>query len=400
VPRRSVRPKLTPAQQSGSFFRTTREAQNLSQEQLAALTGRRAGRVSRAMISAVERGRHLPGLEVLLTLSQVLHVSPSEVLERLELARAEPVGIDGLTLDELDREAGRSFWAGEPRRAAACYDAMLRLLREDPLDEEADQERRVATTEMRRGAALRRCGAAAAARSSIERAITLSDSMPEIQAQAYLVLAALLVQLGRLPLARDAAERAVRIAGALGDVKLRGWCWIEQGEVLSASGDHAGAREAFLRARQHVRAAGDFHHAIKVEGNIGHCLHELGRHEQARRRYVGAIALARRHKVPASEALWLVALGRLALDRGKPHEADACALAAARIAKPREDWLTCFRAEWLRHVVHRQTRPGESDRHRVAYLKRLYVKLEEHRGVEEIRQFKRMYCESPARRDA
>ena len=81
----------TPAERIGQFLRRTREAQNLSQEQLAALTDGRPGRVSRAMISAVERGRHLPGLEVLLTLSQVLHISPNEVLERLELARVAAV---------------------------------------------------------------------------------------------------------------------------------------------------------------------------------------------------------------------------------------------------------------------------------------------------------------------
>jgi len=346
------------------------------------------------MISAVERGRHLPGLEVLLTLSQVLHISPTEVLERLELARGEPVDTHGKTFEGLDRQAGESFWAGDPRRAAACYDAMLRLLQEQPADDRKDQVRKTATTELRRGAALRRCGAMAAARASIERAITLSDAMPEIQSQAYLVLVALLVQLGRLPLARDAAERALQIAGELGDVKLRGWCWIEKGEVLAASGDHNEARDAFLRARKHVRAAGDHHHAIKVEGNIGHCLHRLGRHDQARRRYVTAVALARRHKVPLSEAFWLVALGRLALDRSEPDEADGFAAAALRIAKPKDELLTCFRAEWLRHLVFRQTQAGELDRHRIAYLKRLYVKLEEHRGVDEIREFKRVYGSS------
>ena len=391
------RPTLTPAQQIGLFFRTTRQAQRLSQEQLAALTRRRPGRVSRAMISAVERGRHLPGLEVLLTLSQVLHISPNEVLERLELARGEPVETHGMTFEALDRQASESFWAGDPRRAAACYDAMLGKLRQEPDDDREAQARRTATTELRRGAALRRCGATAAARASIERAITLSDSMPEIQAQAYLVLAALLVQLGRLPLARDAADRALEIAGELGHVKLRGWCWIEKGEVLAASGEHAEARDAFLRARKHVRAAGDHHHAIKVEGNIGHCLHALGRYDQARRRYVGAVALARRHKVPLSEALWLVELGRLALDRSITDEADGCAAAALRIAKPKDDLLTCFRAEWLRHRVVRQTRAGELDRHRIAYLKRLYVKLEEHRGVDEIEEFKRVYCSSGTR---
>jgi tetratricopeptide (TPR) repeat protein len=393
-----LRSTLSPAEQIGKFFRATRKAQSLSQEQLADLARRRPGHVSRAMISAVERGRHLPGLEVLLTLSQVLHISPSEVLERLELARGESIDASGMSYGELDRQASQCFWSGDPRRAVAYYDTMLSLLQED-LPPDADEAlRRTATTELRRGAALRRCGAAVAARGAIERAITLSDGIPEIQVQAYLVLAALLVQLGRLPLARDASERALQLAADLTDVKLQGWAWIEKGEVLAAFGKHAEARDAFLQARKFIKQVGDFHHAIKIEGNIGHCLHELGRFDQARRRYLSAIALARRHKVPASEALWLVELGRLALRERQAPDADACALSALRIAKPLDDLLCCFRAEWLRHLVHHERNPGEPDRHRIAYLKKLYVQLEEHRGVEEIQQFKRACHAWPAGR--
>ena len=335
---------------------------------------------------------------MLLTLSQVLHISPSEVLERLELARGESIDASGMSYEELDRQASQSFWSGDPRRAVACYDSMLSRLEEDPPPDAEELLHRTATTELRRGAALRRCGASVAARGGIERAITLSDGIPEIQVQAYLVLTALLVQLGRLPLARDASERALQLADDLTDVKLQGWAWIEKGEVLAAFGKHAEARDAFLAARKCIKQVGDFHHAIKIEGNIGHCLHELGRFDQARRRYLNAIALSRRHKVPAAEALWLVELGRLALHERQPADADASALAALRIAKSLDDLLCCFRAEWLRHLVHHERRPGESDRHRMAYLKKLYVQLEEHRGIEEIQQFKRACHASPAPR--
>jgi tetratricopeptide (TPR) repeat protein len=272
---------------------------------------------------------------------------------------------------------------------------MLRLLQADPPRDAREAARALATTELRRGAALRRCGAVTAARCAIERAITIADEMPDVQVQAYLVLVALLVQLGRLPLARDAADRAQCIADRVGEVKLQGWAWLEKGEVLAACGRYADARQAFLQAGRRVREAGDHVHAVKVQGNLGHCLAELGRLGQARRRYLKAIALARHHGVPASEALWLVELGRLALREGRAEEADDCAAGALRIAKPGRDLLTCFRAEWLRHLARRHLRPDEPDRHRVAYLRKLYLRLEEHDGVEEIRRFKREYCSAP-----
>ena len=120
---------------------------------------------------------------------------------------------------------------------------------------------------VRRAAALRRCGAMSAARGAVERAISLSDDMPEIQAQAYVVLVALLVHLGCLPLARDAADRAVQLSEQC-DLRIQGWAWLEKGEVLAASDRFADAREAFLEARQRVHRSGDRQHQINVEGNI------------------------------------------------------------------------------------------------------------------------------------
>ena len=97
------------------------------------------------------------------------------------------------------------------------------------------------------------------------------------------------------------------------------------------------------------------------------------------------------YKVPASEAFWLVALGRAALLDHRLEEADTYAVAALAIAKPMDNLLTSFRAEWVRHLVQRERRPEDRDRHRVAYLKKLYARLEQHRGVEEISEFERAY---------
>jgi len=389
----------TPAESVGQFLRRTRESQNLSQEQLAALTDGRPGRVSRAMISAVERGQHLPGLDVLLTLSQVLHISPNEVLERLELARVTDLDTAGLSLDELERKASERFWAGDHRHAVACYDAMLRKLEHDGAPGDSGElTLRIARTELRRGAALRRCGATVAARGAVERAISLADGVPQIQAEAYVVLVALLDKLGCGPLARDAAERAVELADQSDDPRVKGWARIEKGVVLMSCGRYAEARRAFVQARQWVRKANDRRHEIHVEGNIAGCLKELDRPQQARKRYLNAVALSRRYGVPSLEAVWLVELGRLAMDAGDLDEVETYALAALKIAKPAEHLMTCFRAEWLHHQAQIRRRPEDPDRHRVAYLRRLYARLEDHRGIAEIREFKKAYCNPPSNR--
>ena len=385
----------TPAQSIGFFFRQTRESLNLSQEQLATLTSGNPGRVSRAMISAVECGRHLPGLEVLLNLTQALHISPTEVLERLELSRTD-VETAELTEEQLEAEAGQQFWEGNFRQAVACWDALLRRLEAELYSDSSERDRRIAAIEVRRGTALRRCGATAAARAAVERAITLADGDADTQARAYVVLATLLVQLGRLPLARDASRRAVELADESGETKVQGWAWIVQGEVLHGVGDYREGYRAFLQARRFVKAAGDERHEIQIEGNLGSCLYGLGRYGHARRRYLRAVTLARRQDVPASEALWTVELGRVAFLQSRFEEAYDRAGAALKIAKPREHWVTTFRAEWLRHLVRQQEDPNDPDRHRVAYLRRLFVRIEEHRGIEEVQEFKRVYCPTRA----
>lgn len=243
-----------------------------------------------------------------------------------------------------------------------------------------------ARVEINRAAALRRLCALTAARSAAERAISLAEGLADLQTEAYIVLATLLVQMGRKPLARDAAGRAVALSKLAGP-KARGMAGIVEGEVAYASGDFETARQAFVKARQFVRLADDHVHRINVEGNIGECLRELGRKRLARSRIVRAVKLARCHGIPASEAFWLVQLGRLALDDDALDDAERFALAALRIAKPSGHLLTIFRAEWTRHLISLQ-REG-ADRHRLAFLRRLYAQLNEHRGVEEIREFRR-----------
>jgi tetratricopeptide (TPR) repeat protein len=343
------------------------------------------------MISAIERGVHMPGVEVLLTLAQTLHISPNEVIERLELSRGIDIETSGLTHEEADRLASKAFWAGDHRRAAAYYDSMLRNLEDQPLDDPDDHRDRLTTIEIRRGTALRRCGITTTARSAIEHAIELADGNPELQAQAYVVLVALLVQLGCLPLARDAADRAVQLSANC-EPKVKGWAWIEKGEVLSASGRFADARKAFLEARRQVRLAEDRNHQVHVEGNIGACLHGMGSLVQARHRYVKAVELAREFEMPAAEALWLLELSRLSLDEKHLDQADQYAQASLRIAKAEDQGLTCFRAEWMRHKIQRMQNPDETDRHRLAYLRRLYTRLDQHRGIDEIKEFRRAHC--------
>ena len=58
------------------------------------------------------------------------------------------------------------------------------------------------------------------------------------------------------------------------------------------------------------------------------------------------------------------------------------------MAKPLEHRMTVFRAEWLRHRLVKLRDPEQSDRHRLAYVRKLFMLLDRHEGIEEVLEFK------------
>jgi len=377
----------------GNFLRSTRESLRMTQAQVAEKTRESPWQLSRAAVSAIERGQNFPGLEAMLALSNVLHIDPKELIERARLTAVVPVDITGLSDQELENRASQYFWAGDFTRALSVYDAMAdKLALEAPEQEEVAA--RLATLEVRRATTLKRIGALISAIARAERAISLATALPAIQAEAYVVLADLQAQRGHLPLAGDAAERAIALASRANPGRLA-WAYMVKGKALYLGKEFEAAKQAFLEARRQADAHGDRQHLSHIAGNTGSCYMSLGDTDRARGWIEQAVSLAREHGQPALEASWLVELGKIALARGEAQEADRLAVRALEIARPREHRLTIFRAEWLRHRLARRARPADPDEARVHLLQELFRQLDEHEGVDEIVEFKKAVPKAP-----
>lgn len=380
----------------GDFLRATRESQKLSQARLSELTGSQPWKVSRPVISAVERGEHLPSFEALLALSRVLHFDPMELLERAELAATVPVEVTGLTLDDL-RTQGRDYaLAGDYRSALAAYDAMLELAVLDPPPPDV-LHRLKAEIELRRAGALSRCGALLSAEASAKRAVSLAENCPEDQSLAYAVLAKIQIKRGFMPLARDHAQRAVELAAGCGPA-VAGRAQLQLGEVLFDSQEFEAATEVFLKARELLREGQDANHSSHVEGNVGLCWAARNDPAKARVWFRRGLELARKQELPIVEARWLTELGRLALDDKRLDEADRYARAALSIARPRDHWLTLFRAEWLRHLVVGKKDAKAPDKQRLVQLRKIKVHLADHKNEREIREYEEAIVDPPVGR--
>ena len=385
----------TAQQAVGNFLRATRAAQNLTQAQVATMTRESPWRLSRAAVSAIERGQNFPGLEAMLALSNVLYVDPKELLERARLSTVVPVDITGISYEELERNASKHFWAGEFREAISVYDAMMEKIALEPDRNGDERPMRIAQLEVSRATALKRAGALHAALATAERAVSLAHEYSDIQAQAYVVLAALQCERGHLPLARDAAQRAIDLARN-GEMRVQGWAWMARAQVDTVAGRFEEAKEAYLEARRCAEFAGDRAHLTHIEGSIGVCHHGQGDVEGAREWIMRAIESARSRDQFAKEAHWLVDLGRVELTAEEMDLADEHAREALRIARPRDQLMTIFRAEWLRHLVRRRTDPADADRPRLDRLRKMFLQLDQHQGIEEIQEFRQAVMGTPA----
>jgi tetratricopeptide (TPR) repeat protein len=297
------------------------------------------------------------------------------------------VDVTGVSYEELGQRALGYFWGGKFREAIAVYDAMMERLALEPDGDPRDRAGKVAKLEVYRATALKRAGALLAAVATAERAVSLANQFPEIQAEAYIVLADLHYQRGLLPLAGDAANRAIELSREAG-LRTQGLAWNAKAQAAYASGDHEQAGLAFLEARKRIEASGDKKHRSHIEGNIGACFQAQGDLGQAREWIERALSSAREFGQPALEAVWLVGLGRVELLEGRLDAADEHAKAALRIAMPREQTLTIFRAEWLRHKVAMERKSTVGNLQRMDRLRKLYLQLDQHRGIEEIQEFR------------
>lgn len=374
----------------GNFLRTTREAMNLTQAQVAERTERGPWTISRAAVSAIERGQNFPGLEAMLALSNVLHIDPKELIERARLTGVAPADMNELPLEELEDRASQYFWAGDFKRALAVYDELAHRVSTDAEEGTETAASRLATIELRRASTLKRGGALLSALASVERAISLSVDRPETHAEAYALLASLQCERGHLPLASDAAQRAIALAQQVG-ASTQARAWMVQGHVHYLRGEFEEAKQAFMRARQLANASGDLQHSSHIDGDIGMCWLAQGELDQARTWVEGAIEHARKRRQPALEASWLVELGKIAFAQGRIDEADTQARSALRLARPDEHFMTVFRAEWLRQRVVERKGAGEVDPRRLGLLKSLFVQLRQHESIEEIGEFRRRF---------
>lgn len=375
----------------GEMVRRSRLAQGLSQDQLAEVIGRNGTTLSRAMISSIERGKHLPGLEALLALTQALFLDLTEVAEIFHRAAPADVDLTGVTYDMAMQRARERFWAGAYRDAIAQFKAARDLAMLDPIDDDpVEERRRRAKADIGVATGLRRLGVPSAARRLTEQVINDTDGLPREQAAGYLLLSALLRNEAKLRMADDAINRAAEICGDL-DPLIYLQCVTNKGAVLFSREEYKAAYETFLTARRLAEEHGSSRHVVHNQINLGQALISMGKTKQARKKLQDAATLARQREMPAFEASALASLAEIEFDCEELDAAAQHARAALEISRLNRHDLTHFAAEWILHSIAIRRHPKRTDGRRLARLRQLYGRLRHLQCVRVLDQYRDQY---------
>lgn len=288
-----------------------------------------------------------------------------------------------LSIEELDRRGNTRFWQGDFAGAEQAYAALLARLEHAGRPDDAGDERLQAEMEIRRATALRRAGALKEARAAAEHALAVAPGSRVVHAAGHALLGELHLLLGNRPLASIAADKAVELCDGL-EERVRAWALCARGRNLWAAKSFDEARQAFALAGEYAVRGGDEPNAVQIAGNEGMCLLELGLLPQARAAVHAAAERAARLGHPSTEATWIVGLARIALAEGETEEAARLAERALEIARPLGLELTVFRAQWLLQYLFTLAHPGETDRVRLAALRRMRPALADYDGDREV----------------
>ena len=393
--RGTTRARSLIARQLGDLLKGARQSQRLSQDQLAGQTRYHLTPVSRTAISSIERGINLPGIDALVSLARALQLDPKELVELVDVAKAAP-DVRGLAPSEILQLGDDCFWQGDYRGAVSYYTVLSQEL-DGETKPTAETRRMRCRVRINQAVALARLQALRAAKSVAERAVEEASTTPDLQADALLILSSIYSQEGLIDLGLLAVGRAEQLAGEGAD-RLNGRVRVQKGAILYLAKRYEDARQEFLIAKKLASAAGDFHHVIRAEGNIGACYAKLGKNREATRRFIRCIELARKHDDTVKEASWLVELGVQYFKARNLSEAEQCGRSALILARRLENHGIIFRAEWLLHRVARINDPSDGDVRRLNYLKRLYSRVKNHKDLEELDDFRAQVIEGEAGR--
>ncbi len=321
----------------GEFLRACREERRLSLRQVERLSNAFSEPIANSYLANCERGRFVPSVQKLLTLSKVFGIPLQSFVDRIDLEQYDALKPD-LDSFEACRDLGiEEAQRGNLGRAFACFERALELL-----ERQSGAPLPRLTAEIDLAIVLKRMGKHSAARDSLERVLRRREMPPALRVRALDILAGVHRELGNLTLALVFAGEAERAARTCGEPRLRPHTCNTLANIYYDLGDDASAAPRYERAMREFRRAGETTGLLVAASNLGNCLLRLGRREEGLARLEEALETARREDAKRLTADILGYMARAHFQAGDFVSARRQALDSIEIARRGDYFDTLF----------------------------------------------------------
>lgn len=334
----------------GQYLRRIREDRRLSLDAVEELTLGYPGRVTKSHLSRIENGQAEPTFPRMFALSQIYGVPISMLAERFEIdlmRRRVPEDCAGLGVDEIRERARALLRGGRNDEALVLFEHLLDRPDLEPAD--------VIRMRIERLDVLVQLGRIQLAKEECESLLSFPDLTAERRGTLLYYHATCCVRLGRLQMAAIVAERAeqaVRAAHGSGPSLLGASIHNLSGNIAVATGDAELALGAYERAAAVFEACGNRFEACRSRVNHGFALVSCGRALEARGRLRSLVTEAEASGWDRLLALALSHLGVLAVRGDDADGAEAHLIRSNGIARPQEYTSLVFRnCYYLRRIA-------------------------------------------------
>lgn len=367
----------------GKYLKSIREQRKLSLDAVEEMSLGFPERVTKSHLSRIENGQAVPTFPRMFALSRIYGIPIASVAERFEthLERdMRPEDLAEKSIDEIRAEAEKHGEAGRYREALVLVSAALeRLVRSDdgPADRGAIIDLRL--YEINCMVHLQRYESA---KVECEKLLNRTDLSDRQRLWALLSFVTSSYRLQRYSVTHMALERVDKELGEHEHgARARAIAETIRGPALIAMGRQEEAAASFERALEMFQSLGDPFQACKARVNLAQVLIDVGDTRKARIHLRNAIAASEEAGYDKLKALALSHLVVVCHRAGEYEAAEAYALRANAIARPRDYLSIVFRnCYYLREIAERRgDGPAlrSNDRTLKAYVSRVEADMPE-----------------------
>lgn len=388
IEQRGVEEQPSPGRHRFSrYLRRCRRERRLSLRQVEKLSAAFPERISNSYLAYCETGRLVPSLGKLITLSKVLGIPLQSFTERLEIDRdvVELPEPDTATLADLRASGISRAEKGDLRHAFTCFEKGLELAR---LSHDA-----AASSDLMMDMAivLKRMSRHYTARDLLEDVVSVKGLDGPRMDRALLLLADVLREMGKLPIAAMIGREALHRACRLGDKEKEAHAACLVGNALYDMGSLEEAAPHYERAMRYFRESQCLPPLVCSMSNLANCLvrdARGARFAEGIRMLQEAETIARREGFMRQVADILGYLGQAHGLQGNTARAQRLFFQSNKIAREGEFHDILFSNAWhLRDLALKSGRISEAADH----LRSLrYLRARVDNTNPEIREFDRL----------